>query len=580
MFRNNIDKLSNMSWIWKSTKQFHARVILICILTAFRSILTLANMVLLKYLIDDACSGDRAGLIRSAVSMIVITVVSVAVQLFTRYLREKTDYNILQLLQRQMYQKLLNKEFVKVTDKHSAEWMNRLVQDIDGVGKSVTTMLPAVIGAIVQLAGSVVLLFEMAPAFLILAVAGGIILLLLNFLMKNPLKQKQRELRDAIGVKNIYLQEHLSKLQIVKAFNREEIVSERANDKIGVVTEKKVNKLKLMVLKSGIQLVASNAAYLIVLLYCAIQILLGNISYGTAILILRIMSQISSPFMEVSSYANGFFDIMVSIERIREVDTYPDDDASLVKDDQEIRSFYDQHFKEIVFSDATFSYSEEEDPETETIPTVFENVDLTIPKHICMAFTGATGSGKSTFFKILMSFYSLQKGTKTIRSADGTEEELDASYRRLFAYVPQGNQLMVGTIREMVTFGNKEDMQKDDKIWEALDTACAKDFVELLPDGLDTVIKEKGMGLSEGQLQRIAVARALFTERPILLLDEATSALDETTERKLLEHLKNMTDRTILFVTHRPNGLEICDREVHINGTEVVIRELNHRSGE
>ena len=171
-----------------------------------------------------------------------------------------------------------------------------------------------------------------------------------------------------------------------------------------------------------------------------------------------------------------------------------------------------------------------------------------------------------------MSFYTLQAGTITVRSLDGQEQALDNSFRRLFAYVPQGNQLMAGTIRDMVTFGSHDLAEGDEAVWKALETACAKEFVEQLPQSLDTVIREKGVGLSEGQLQRIAVARALYSRRPILLLDEATSALDEATERELLTHLKQMTDLTILFATHRSSGLGICDREVHIDGDRVLLR--------
>ena len=161
-----------------------------------------------------------------------------------------------------------------------------------------------------------------------------------------------------------------------------------------------------------------------------------------------------------------------------------------------------------------------------------------------------------------------------ILDQNGTEDELNAAYRRLFAYVPQGNQLMTGSIREVVTFSDKTDQQDDEKVREALEIACALDFVEKLPKGLDTQIREKGLGLSEGQVQRLAVARAIYTGRPILLLDEATSSLDEKTERVLLEHLRALTDRTVLIVTHRPAALDICDREVHIDANTVSCREL------
>ena len=189
-----------------------------------------------------------------------------------------------------------------------------------------------------------------------------------------------------------------------------------------------------------------------------------------------------------------------------------------------------------------------------------------------MVFTGMTGSGKSTLFKLLMSLYPLQEGEKLIVCQDGSQLPLDASFRRLFACVPQGNQLMAGTIREMVSFG--ETGSDDAGIWDALKTACAQDFVEALPQGLDTQVGEKGLGLSEGQLQRLAIARAIYTKRPILLLDEATSSLDEATEKALLENFKAMADRTILIVTHRPAALSICDREVHIDGNRVGVSDL------
>ena len=241
--------------------------------------------------------------------------------------------------------------------------------------------------------------------------------------------------------------------------------------------------------------------------------------------------------------------------------------------------YHDPEYRNIYIRlNGAFSYHIQEHEYEDSLPKVFTDVNFSIPKLSCTAITGVTGSGKSTLFKLLMSFFSLQRGEKILCTKDRSEIPLDSSYRRLFAYVPQGNQLMTGTIREMVTFGTAASgPDVEEKIWIVLEEACAKEFVQALPDGLDTPIKERGAGLSEGQLQRIAIARALYTERPILLLDEATSALDENTEQELLLHLKEMTDRTILFVTHRLNALSICDKEIHINGTKVSIRDLHRK---
>ena len=169
-----------------------------------------------------------------------------------------------------------------------------------------------------------------------------------------------------------------------------------------------------------------------------------------------------------------------------------------------------------------------------------------------------------------MCIYKLDGGRRCITDISGNTEELSAKFHRLFAYVPQGNQLMSGTIREVVCFADKSELHNDERISEALKIACAEEFVSELDDGVDTLLGERGTGLSEGQMQRIAIARAIYSRCPILLLDEATSALDEATERKVLENLKNMTDKTVVIVTHRPAALDICDRILQFTENGVI----------
>ena len=180
---------------------------------------------------------------------------------------------------------------------------------------------------------------------------------------------------------------------------------------------------------------------------------------------------------------------------------------------------------------------------------------------------GHSGCGKSTVLKLLMSIYQLDSGERYLIDTDG-EKTLSAEWHRMFAYVPQGNQLMSGTIREVVAFADKADMQNDERINQALHIACADEFVSELDGGIDTLLGERGTGLSEGQMQRIAIARAIFSDSLILLLDEATSALDADTEKRLLQNLRSMTDKTVVIVTHRPAALEICDRVIDFGNND------------
>ena len=195
------------------------------------------------------------------------------------------------------------------------------------------------------------------------------------------------------------------------------------------------------------------------------------------------------------------------------------------------------------------------------MPPVLQDFGLTVHKKEYIAFTGHSGCGKSTVLKLLTCLYPLDAGERVLVDADGAKP-LTSKWRRLFAYVPQGNQLMSGKIRDVVAFARPEEASDDKKLMQALSIACVNEFLPELENGLDTQLGERGFGLSEGQMQRIAIARAIFSEAPVLILDEATSALDDVTEKKVLENLRALTDKTVVIVTHRPAALEICDKAV------------------
>ena len=206
-----------------------------------------------------------------------------------------------------------------------------------------------------------------------------------------------------------------------------------------------------------------------------------------------------------------------------------------------------------------FAYKEE---------SILKNCSFTAKKGKITAITGESGSGKSTVLKLILGLYDIQSGNISING----DIPLDTSIRGLFTYVPQGNMILSGTIKENITLCN--DTIPESEIEKVAKTACIYDFISDLPDGFDTILTERGGGLSEGQIQRISIARALLTDAPILLFDEATSALDEATETKLLENIKNLSDKTILFVTHRHTSLSVCDKIIHVeNKNFVTVKE-------
>lgn len=206
------------------------------------------------------------------------------------------------------------------------------------------------------------------------------------------------------------------------------------------------------------------------------------------------------------------------------------------------------------------------------MPVVLQDVSLTVRKGEYVVFTGPSGCGKSTLLKLLMCLYPLDSGQRFLSTKTGNQP-LTPAWKSLFAYVPQGNQLLSGSIRSIVAFGDEDRAQDGNAIYNALKIACADDFVRRLENGLDTVLGERGAGLSEGQMQRIAIARAVYSNHPILLLDEATSALDEATALRLLNNLRKMTDKTVILVTHRMNQAGFFDAELAFSKDGICVRE-------
>lgn len=335
---------------------------------------------------------------------------------------------------------------------------------------------------------------------------------------------------------------------IIKVFTKEKDTYKQSIETMEEHQKARMEKTKFSnVCNIGFSLMM-NGAYVLAAIYSVIGIYKGTVSYGTLMALLQLVNQIQTPFANITSYIPKYYAMLASAERLIEVEKANIDTCDVCDNNS---------FDYIELKGVNFLYDREE---------VLKDFNFKLNKGETVAFVGPSGCGKSTVLKILLSLYPINDGTKSI-SIDGNTYELTSSYRNLFSYVPQGNQLMSGTIKDVVCFSSNFD---ENKVWEALDIACASDFVRKLPDGLDTVLKEQGTGVSEGQMQRLAIARAIYSNRPILLLDEATSALDIDTEKDLLNNLNNIKDMTVIIITHRLEALSICNRiiEFKVNDDE------------
>lgn len=391
-------------------------------------------------------------------------------------------------------------------------------------------------------------------------------MIILTYAFRKVLKKLHKSIQAKDGKLRVFLQERLSSLVIVRTFLAEQQTNVEAQQKMSEHKEARMKRNHFSNICNMGFSAAMNGMYLLGFGYCGMGIIGGTVSYGTLTAVLQLISQIQSPFANITGYLPKFYAMTASEERLREAENFADDCKEKAIEKSEIQNFYENDFSAIKLRNVNFTYK------TSDKESVLKNISFDIKKGENIAFTGHSGCGKSTVLKLLMCLYHCDKGEIFLRRSDDTEIPISSEWHRLFAYVPQGNQLMSGTIREIVAFADKSEIHNEEKLKQALKISCADEFIRELENGMDTILGERGLGLSEGQMQRIAVARAIFADSPILLLDEATSALDEQTEKKLLENLRSMTDKTVIIVTHRPKALEMCDKIIKM--TEIGIEEV------
>jgi ATP-binding cassette subfamily B protein len=531
--------------------------------------------LLLRNIVDSATAHDRSSFWFYVLLTVLLVLAQIGMRAILRWLNELSRASFENIFKARLMQNILRKDFSSVNAVHSGEWLNRLTNDTVVVADSYVEILPGLAGMVVKLISAVIMMIVLDWRFACVLLPCGALLILLTYAFRKILKKLHKQVQERDGKLRIFLQEHIGSMMMIRSFAAEQQTEEEAVSKMQAHKAARMKKNRFSnFCNIGFGL-AMNGMYLFGVCYCGCGILLGTISYGTLTAITQLISQIQAPFANITGYLPKFYAMTASAERLMEIEEFMDDSEKPALPIDAVKAYYTDELRSFGLKHADFKYypavDSIRDLSKENQPIVLKNISITIRKGEYVAFTGHSGCGKSTVLKLLMSIYKLDSGERCLTDTSG-EKQLTAEWHRLFAYVPQGNQLMSGTIREVISFADKADMQNDARIQQALRIACADTFVAELDGGIDTLLGERGTGLSEGQMQRIAIARAIYSESPVLLLDEATSALDEHTEKLLLQNLRRMTDKTVVIVTHRPAALEICDRVIDFSdrdGSEV-----------
>lgn len=565
--KQQAENMHSLHWLWNvSGKKEKGAIFFLIILQIYFGIYAVAYAMLFRNLIDYAVAGELYFFVKTVLILASLELFSMGVESFNYYMYEWVRSSMENCLKERLFAVLMKKDYGTVTAVHTGEWLTRLTSDTEIVINGLLNIFPGMAGILARLLGSLAALFYILPEFVYIFVPAGFLVLILTAFLRKTLKRLHKKIQEANGLVVSFFKERLDSMMIIRVFSMEKYTCEEASEKMRYHKSVRLKRnLFSNLCNTGFGIVM-NGGYLFGAVYCGYGILKKSISYGTFTAVLQLVGQVQSRFVGISGIIPQYFSMIASIERLMEAETYSDDESEEFVSRNEVARVYQEEFQSIGFRDISFTYPSDKHEEMEN-RSILEHFDLDIQKGEYVAFTGHSGCGKSTLLKLFMCLYSLDNGERYIRikKEDGqiSEIPLTSAWRGLFAYVPQGHQLMSGTIREIVSFGGTWNMaEQEEQLKYALKVSCADEFVSKLEKGVDTLLGERGSGLSEGQMQRLAIARAVFSDRPILILDEATSALDELTEQELLKNLRKMTDKTVLLITHRITALQICDKEI------------------
>lgn len=541
-------KKSTISWLFSRYRRRIPAIVLMMMAQVGNSLLSVFFALGSRGVIDGAVTGNRDVFTRACLHQAAIILGILLCMTLMRHLRERLRADLDWDWKQRLLHGLLHGDYAAVSSYHSAELLNRLNNDVNKLNEGILTLLPTAVSMITRLVAAVVVLGVLDARFTVVVGLLGAVALAATGVMRRRLKELNKRVSRHDGVVSGFLQETLEKLLMVQAMDVSAEVERRAD----VLLEERYRiqrkrKNISLITNTGTAIMYYGAGFM-ALCWCASLLLQGRMSFGSLTAVMSLVSQIQAPFTNLTGVLPQYVASLASAERLMELEAIQGERAPVGESPEEL-------YRRMDFIRAEgLSFAYDRNP-------ILTDTEFSLPKGAFAVITGPSGIGKSTLLKLLLGVYRPATGRLCIDGQKGTLT-LDRSTRRLFAYVPQGNLLLSGTLRENLTIVKPD--ATDSEITQALHISTMEDFLPQLPLGLDTVLGESGAGLSEGQAQRLAIARAVLGGAPVLLLDECTSALDARTEEIVLGRLKSLPDRTCIAVTHRPAAVELCDWELKV----------------
>ncbi len=557
---------AQIRWIYGYGRRHWKAIILYTLLGMTGTVISLISSFVSKDMVDIVTGKQTGALIATFCAMIGVTVGNTFISQVSIYVSTKINLKVDAEIKADIFSKILVTDWESLTGYHTGDLLVRWNSDASQVSSGILSFVPNIIINFFRFVSALVVMLKADWTFALIACASMPISYLISRVMMSKMRKNNESSAKISAEMSGFNQEAFSNIQTIKAFN---LIPEYTKKLHKLQKEYIYTRLKYQKAYIGIALV--NVFLGLVVSYASYgwgiyRVWNGDITYGSMTMFLSLSSSLSATLNSLLNIIPSGISLTISAGRLMDIVEMPREDFSNAA---EVDGFLEKHRNDGIslnIDKVSYSYK--------TGTEVFKDASLKADPHEVVALVGPSGEGKTTMLRLILALILSQEGAATLSAEQNGETEsipVNAAARRLFSYVPQGNTMFSGTIKDNMLLVKPD--ATDEDIKAALDMACALEFVEKLPHGIDTELQERGGGLSEGQSQRLSIARAILRKSPLLLLDEATSALDVATERRLLKNIMADTyPRTCIVTTHRPTVLNICNRVYAIRnrGCEVM----------